>query len=219
MNGGECKVAATVSPRWEAAHARALRGLAAVLAAALLVAACTSANPVMTFLFDGVPAPGEEQTPKPVVKHPRRLPYKPPPPVVTFVEVPELPPTIDWKGRYEALPRNDGGDVAWARALDEKLITPKPGLADDAKDEEPTDMDTELATSGQPEYKVVFPHKAHTQWMACPACHTGIFEMEHGKTKMTMAAMNDGQQCGVCHGKVAAPDLTACPACHKEMGK
>jgi c(7)-type cytochrome triheme protein len=194
-------------------------GVVGAIAVVALVTACTSANPVMTFIFDGVPAPGETHVAQDVVKQPRRLPYKPPPPAVTFVEVPELPPAIDWKGRFAELPRNDAGDVAWTKALDDKLITPKPGIAADAKDEDPTDMDTELATSGQAEYKVMFPHKAHTQWMGCPSCHTGIFEMEKGKTKMTMAAMGEGQQCGACHGKVAAPDITACPACHKEMGK
>ncbi len=79
-------------------------------------------------------------------------------------------------------------------------------------------MDVELATSGQKEYRVTFPHKAHTQWMGCPMCHTGIFEMEKGKAKMTMAAMGEGKYCGACHGKVAAPDISACPACHKAMG-
>jgi c(7)-type cytochrome triheme protein len=213
-----------MKPTSAAAGSRMRSGVApalvvTVVAVAVLVAACTTANPAMTFLFDGVPAPGEERVAADVVKQPRRLPYKKPAPKVTWVEIPDAPPVIDWKGKFEALPRDDGGNVAWSKALDEKLITPKPGLADDAKDEEPTDMDTELATSGQAEYKVMFPHKAHTQWMACPSCHTGIFEMEHGKTKMTMTAMNDGQQCGVCHGKVASPELTACPACHKEMGK
>jgi c(7)-type cytochrome triheme protein len=198
---------------------RRRRGIPGAVIAAALVAACTTANPVMTFLFDGVPAPGEERVPQPVVKQPRRLPYKPPPPAVTWVAVPDLPPAIDWKARYAELPRTDGGDIAWVKALDDKVIAPKPGIADDAKDEDATDMDTELATSGQAEYKVMFPHKAHTEWMACPACHTGIFEMEKGKTKMTMDAMNAGAQCGACHGKVAAPDLTACPVCHKEMGK
>ena len=202
-----------------AACLRAGSGVAGAIAGVLFVASCTTANPVATFFFDGVPAPGEERVAQDVVKKPRRLPYQRPPPPVRFIEVPELPPAIDWKGKFAELPRNDGGDVAWTRALDEKLITPRPGIADDAKDEDPTDMDTELATSGQPAYKVMFPHKAHTQWMACPACHTGIFEMEKGKAKMTMAAMGEGKYCGACHGKVAAPDIAACPACHKEMSK
>jgi c(7)-type cytochrome triheme protein len=190
-----------------------------VLAIVSIETACTTANPVMTLLFEGVPAPGEPYEPQSAGRNPRRPTYKPPPPAVSFVEVPDLPPAIDWKGKYGELPRTDGGDVAWVKALDEKLITPKPGLAADAKDEDASDMDVELTSSGQAEYKVVFPHKGHTQWMACPACHTAIFEMAKGKTKFSMDKINGGEQCGVCHGKVAAPELSACPVCHTAMGK
>jgi len=197
---------------------RGWRGRVGMIAAVLLVAACTTANPVATFFFDGLPAPGQEQVAQDVVKTPRRLPYVKPPPPVKFVEVPDLPPAVDWKGKFAELPRNDDGDVAWTKALDEKMITPKPGIAADAKDEDATDMDVELSTSGKRENRVTFPHKAHTQWMGCSMCHTGIFEMEKGKARMTMAAMGEGKFCGACHGKVAAPDIAACPACHKAMG-
>ena len=197
---------------------RGWRGRIGTVAAVLIAAACTTANPVATIFFDGLPAPGQEQVAQDVVKKPRRLPYVKPPPEVTFVAVPDSPPAIDWKGKFAELPRNEDGDVAWTKALDEKLITPKPGIAADAKDEDATDMDVELSTSGKRENRVTFPHKAHTQWMGCPMCHTGIFEMEKGKAKMTMAAMGDGKYCGACHGKVAAPDIAACPACHKAMG-
>jgi len=200
-------------PQWRQGALRACWVIAA--AAVVLEVACTTANPVMTFFFDGVPQPGEIRVSQDVVKPPRRPVYKPPPPPVKFVEVPDLPPVIDWAGIFQGLPRNDAGAVAWTKALDEKLIAPKPGIAADAKDEEATDMDVELTSSGQPEYKVIFPHKSHTQWMGCPACHAGLFEMEKGKAKLTMADMGDGKQCGVCHGKVAAPELTSCPDCHK----
>lgn len=173
----------------------------------------------MTFFFYDVPQPGEERVAQPVVRQPRRPTYKPPPPAVTYVAVPDLPPAIDWKGRYEALPRDDAGAVAWTKALVDKLITPKPGIAADAKDEDPTDLDVEIATSGQEAFKAVFPHKHHTLWMGCPSCHTGLFEMERGKMKMTMGDMAAGKQCGACHGKVAAPELTACAACHPAMPK
>jgi c(7)-type cytochrome triheme protein len=198
-------------PRWR--QGTVCAWCAAAIAAALLVA-CTTANPVMTFFFDGVAAPGEVRVAADVVKQPRRPPYKPPPPRVTFEAVPDLPPAVDWAGIYKGLPRNESDAVLWVKALDEKLITPRPGLAPDAKDEEPTDMDVELVSSGQPEYKVVFRHKPHGQWMGCPACHAGLFEMEKGKAKLTMADMANGKQCGACHGKVAAPDLSACTDCH-----
>ena len=93
---------------------------------------------------------------------------------------------------YETLPRNDDGQVIWMQALADKLIAPKPGIADDAKDEEPTDMDVELVPKGQPEFKVVFSHKVHTSWLGCPACHTALFEMEKGKTVITMDKINAG---------------------------
>jgi len=199
--------------------ARASRAALLAAASVSLAASCTTASPVMTFFFDKVPRDGEPYVAQDVVKKPRRPTYKPPPPMVTFVEVPDLPPAIDWKARYQELPRNDGDQVAWMKALNDKLITPKTGTAPDAKDEEATDLDVDLESSGQAEYKVVFPHKAHTQWMACPACHTGIFEMEKGKAKMTMENLGQGAYCGACHGKVAAPDLTECPVCHAAMGK
>ena len=188
----------------------ALAGLAAVLEVS-----CTSENPVMTAFFEGVPQSGAKNEPQPVVKQPRRPKYKKPPPPVTFVEVPDLPPPTDWRGIYASLPRNDDA-VAWVKALETKAINPKPGLAPDAKDDEPTDMDVELESTGA-DTKAVFPHKAHTMWMACGACHTGIFKMEKGKAKMTMAGMGEGQWCGTCHGKVAAPELSTCGACHPKM--
>jgi c(7)-type cytochrome triheme protein len=190
-------------------------GLGVAGIAALVLVACTTRNPVLTTLFEGVPEPGASQDPAPVVKQARRPKYKKPPPAVSYVEVPDLPPAIDWRGIYAGLPRNDE-TVAWVKALETKAITPKPGLAPDAKDEDPTDMDVELDSTG-PDSKAVFPHRAHTMWMACTGCHTGIFEMEKGKAKMTMAGMGEGQWCGACHGKVASPDLTGCGACHPGM--
>lgn len=206
-------------PAWP--RSWAATGRAAATAGALAVAvACTTQNPVMTFLFDGVPQPGASVAPQPVVKKPRRPPYVKPAPPVRFVEVPDLPPPTDWKGIYAGLPKGEGGEVAWVKALDAKMVTPKPGIAADAKDEDPTDMDVEIATSGQPEWKSVFAHKPHTQWLKCDSCHAnGLFEMERGKVKMTMAGMGEGQWCGACHGKVASPELTGCPACHPAAPK
>jgi len=150
-------------------------------------------------------------------KRPRRPPYRPPaPPSEVVSEVVALP---DWSGIYRTLPRNEDGQVQWVKAVADKLIEPKAGIEADAKGDEPTDLDVELVPKGQPEFKVVFSHKVHTTWMACDSCHTGLFEMEHGKTVITMDKINAGASCGVCHGKVAAPEPAACPACHKEMGK
>jgi c(7)-type cytochrome triheme protein len=175
----------------------------------------------MTFFFYGVPEPGAQREAPPVVKQPRREKYVPPPPKVRFVEIPDLPPAVDWRGIYASLPKAEGGEmVAWNLALEAKQVTPKPGIAKDAKDEEATDMDVEIATSGQAEWKALFAHKPHTQWLKCDNCHAnGLFEMEKGKVKMTMTGMGEGQWCGACHGKVAAPELTTCAACHPAAPK
>jgi|KBSSwiStaDraftv2_1062776.scaffolds.fasta_scaffold79437_3 c(7)-type cytochrome triheme protein len=188
-------------------------GIAGVIGLGLL--ACTSQNPVMTTFFEGVPDPGTKYEPAPVVKEPRRPKYVKPPPRVTYVEVPDLPPAVDWKGIYATLTRNDDV-VSWVKALEANQITPKPGIAPDAKDEDVLELDVELDSTGEAS-KAVFPHKAHTLWMGCTTCHTSIFEMEKGKAKMNMAAMGEGQWCGVCHGKVASPDLNTCGACHPGM--
>lgn len=201
---------------------RAMGQAGAIAAWMLAAAACTTSNPVMTFLFDGVPAPGEQRVAPAVTKQPRREKYKPPPPPVRFVEVPDLPPPTDWRAVLAGLPRFEEGSelVAWTKALDAKQITPKPGIAADAKDEDPNDMDVEIATSGQAEWKTVFAHKPHTQWLKCDSCHAnGLFEMEKGKVKMDMAGMGEGKWCGACHGKVAAPDLAGCAACHPAAPK
>jgi c(7)-type cytochrome triheme protein len=187
------------------------------LLVAILLAACTTSHQVLTTFFDGVPEPGQPGPSHEVNKAPRRVAYVKPPPLTKFVEYPDLPPPTDWRGIYTTLEKNKAGDIDWARAIADKIITPKPSLKPDAKDEEPTDMDLEFVPKGQPEYKVVFPHKPHTQWLACDACHAGLFEMEKGKAAMTMDKLNAGEYCGVCHGKVASPELTNCPACHKAM--
>ena len=47
--------------------------------------------------------------------------------------------------------------------------------------------------------KVIFDGKTHAdKGLKCTDCHTKIFPMKKG-TKITMAEMNAGKYCGVCH--------------------
>jgi c(7)-type cytochrome triheme protein len=72
---------------------------------------------------------------------------------------------------------------------------------------------------------VSFSHEAHKQ-DKCTVCHTKVFKMKKGQTgPLTMAKMNAGEQCGVCHngktqvgGKVvfATADKATCDKCHKK---
>jgi c(7)-type cytochrome triheme protein len=195
-------------------------GLIALLASAasgLLLASCSMPRSLKTALFENVPPPGEERPPAPVVGRPRHPPLKSPPKPPPVVVVPEKPAKPDWAALYAKLPRDEQGEVNWVRALDEKRISPKPGLAPDAEGWEPLDLDLEFVPEGMPDFKVVFPHKPHTQWLGCANCHAGLFEMEKGKAAMSMEKLNEGAYCGLCHGKVAAPDLNTCKRCHVAM--
>ena len=74
--------------------------------------------------------------------------------------------------------------------------------------------------AGGPMGKVVFDGKTHAdKGGKCNDCHTKIFQMKKGSTKITMAAMNKGENCGVCHNGDKAfksSDPKNCKTCHKK---
>ena len=194
----------------------ALLVLFAVLASALFLSACAPQSRWLSVLFEQVPPPGQETLTEPVVRQPRRPPYKPPAPPL-IVETKEEAPRTDWAALLEQLPKHAAGGTDWVRALNEKLITPKPGLDPKAEDEPVVDLDVELIPKDQPAFKAMFPHKVHTQILACANCHPAIFKMEKGANPITMEKIFAGEFCGPCHGKVAFDVATVCPRCHLGM--
>jgi c(7)-type cytochrome triheme protein len=55
----------------------------------------------------------------------------------------------------------------------------------------------------------------HDKGFKCTDCHTKIFPMK--KTKLTMAAMREGKECGHCHNGTKAFSVKAnCTKCHKK---
>ena len=68
--------------------------------------------------------------------------------------------------------------------------------------------------------KVVFDGKSHAdKGLKCNDCHTKIFPMKKGGEKITMADMNAGKNCGVCHNGEKAfksSDAANCGKCHKK---
>jgi len=74
--------------------------------------------------------------------------------------------------------------------------------------------------AGGPMGKVVFDGKVHAdKGLKCNDCHTKIFKMKKGSDKITMAAMNKGENCGTCHNGQKAPkssDPANCKICHKK---
>lgn len=119
-----------------------------------------------------------------------------------------------WDDVVRLLPKNQVGKPDWVRALDEKVIAPRPGIAAEAQDAEVVALDVELTAKSDPAFNVTFSHQKHGSWLACTNCHTGMFEMKAGATPMTAAEVHSGRYCAACHGTVAFDIVTGCPLCH-----
>jgi c(7)-type cytochrome triheme protein len=122
-----------------------------------------------------------------------------------------------WDEVAKALPTTAIGGVDWVRAIANGLVAPRSALDPKAPGLPPLTLDVERIPKDQPTFRVVFPHSAHTQWLACANCHPGIFQMKRGATPINMGAIFAGQYCGVCHGKVAFAVPTGCPRCHPAL--
>ncbi len=111
------------------------------------------------------------------------------------------------------LPATDSGNrVLWAKALDRGAINPRRTKAPSKTNVQVLDMDVLMDLRGNMPI-VRFPHKIHTQWLACNNCHEGLFKSQIGANKIQMYYLLQGEQCGLCHGSVAFP-LTQCAFCH-----
>ncbi|MBT4076705.1 MAG: cytochrome C [Gammaproteobacteria bacterium] len=119
------------------------------------------------------------------------------------------------KQAFESLSNAKSGNrVDWVKSLQNKEISPRyDRLSDDSK---PVVMDLNIVREvkgSMPD--VVYPHKQHTEWLDCSNCHPAIFIPQKGANQISMASILLGQQCGVCHGKVAFP-VSECRKCHSQ---
>lgn len=112
------------------------------------------------------------------------------------------------------LPRSKSGDyVDWGAALREQHIVPRYDLHDE---QAPVVMDLNIVREvkgSMPD--VMYGHKEHTEWLDCSNCHPAIFTPLKGANDMSMASILLGEQCGLCHGKVAFP-VSECRRCHSQ---
>lgn len=73
--------------------------------------------------------------------------------------------------------------------------------------------------AGGPAGKVIFDGKIHgDKGLKCTDCHPKIFPMKKD-TKFTMAEINEGKYCGVCHNGQRAfksSEQANCEKCHKK---
>jgi c(7)-type cytochrome triheme protein len=112
-------------------------------------------------------------------------------------------------------PDTAGNQVSWVKALRDGHIKPRTHLNKQGKLER---LDSNIIMKDTLEMpNVLFPHRAHTEWMDCASCHDHIFKSKAGETPVNMFAILQGKYCGRCHGAVAFP-LTECDRCHS-VGK
>lgn len=142
-----------------------------------------------------------------------------PPPATDGIHDPDSPGTLllqEPRVAFESLSKSKSGNrVDWVKALQGNEIAPRyERLSDDAK---PVIMDLNIVREvkgSMPD--VVYPHKQHTEWLDCSNCHPAIFIPQKGANQISMASILLGQQCGVCHGKVAFP-VSECRKCHSKQ--
>jgi len=110
------------------------------------------------------------------------------------------------------LPGDGSGDqVNWVKALENGNIKPRINILSNTQGEV---FDLNVLLRNTNELAMVnFPHKQHTEWLACSNCHEEIFKSKAGATKFGMFDILNGEYCGRCHGAVAFP-LTECNRCH-----
>lgn len=121
------------------------------------------------------------------------------------------PPTL----AFSALPRSQAGNrVDWVKALNTGKIQPRHDRVNPKSKAMVFDLNIVREVKGSmPD--VVYPHKPHTEWLDCSNCHPALFKPQKGANPMSMASIMLGQQCGVCHGKVAFP-VSECRLCHSK---
>jgi c(7)-type cytochrome triheme protein len=108
-------------------------------------------------------------------------------------------------------PDGTGNQVRWVQAIEKGEINPRGSLHPGVEIRK-LDQDILLNLNGGMPI-VRFPHLAHSEWLDCANCHDHLFEKRTGGTRISMQAILQGEQCGVCHGAVAFP-LTECQRCH-----
>ena len=174
---------------------------------------------ILTVVFEDVPPRGQEKPPKPFIRQPRRPPlFKPPPPPRIPVKVYKPAFNTDWKEVLRKLPKDAVGGIDWVTALENGDIKPHNGIDPAHATAQPVlPLDVHLEPAAQPLFKVTFPHKPHTEWLACNSCHPRIFQMQAGADPISMEKIFAGEYCGQCHGKVAFDVATGCPQCHRAL--
>ena len=108
-------------------------------------------------------------------------------------------------------PTDRFGFVDWVEALDQGLIQPR-ARREGGGEMEILELDV-LMTDTRDMPFVRFPHRPHTEWLACENCHDRIFKPEAGGNDINMERILAGEYCGVCHDRVSF-SFADCERCH-----
>ncbi|OGF30627.1 hypothetical protein A3H09_03200 [Candidatus Falkowbacteria bacterium RIFCSPLOWO2_12_FULL_45_13] len=83
-------------------------------------------------------------------------------------------------------------------------------------------FDKKITFKGKTLAPTVFDHGKHmaVKGTTCKACHPAIFKQKAGTSKVTMAAINKGKFCAVCHKEKGKAFAVAknCAKCHVKEG-
>lgn len=110
------------------------------------------------------------------------------------------------------LKRDAIGFPDWMAALRSGAIAPRAGLSEK---ETMTVLDLDVLMKNTKEMpQVVFPHRAHTQWLDCANCHPAPFVAQAGANPVSMSEIFRGKYCGMCHDRVAFITFFSCERCH-----
>jgi len=110
------------------------------------------------------------------------------------------------------LPHDAVGFPDWMRALREGRIDPRSDISGPGR-MDVLDLDVIMRNTRDMPH-VRFPHRAHTQWLACSNCHPDPFQPVAGRATIRMADIFRGQYCGRCHDRVAFITFFSCHRCH-----
>ncbi len=230
--------------RPEARRVVTLALLVAGYLAAMAVTGCTAETrqKILPFFFDGVPgAPGEKGSGKPGPPPPTRRVRRD-----LLQEIEQLKRELlmaqeaakakekglsadavqrpaekakTWQEVAGLLPKDAVGGVDWMQAIKAGAIRPRPGLDAQAPEQATLELDVELASSPSKAFSMTFPHAGHTRWLGCGNCHPAVYPLKRGAPPpaVTMAKMEAGQSCGVCHGPVTFGVKAACHRCHTKI--
>lgn len=163
------------------------------------------------------PAPPAPTAPPPEPPAPPKQAGPPPKPTFSrkaAIYDPEGPAYDLLQSAAQALgkfPADALGNIDWAAALRSGLIAPRSSVRGSGP---MTIRDDDIIMRDTRDMPWVrFPHRTHTEWLACSNCHPRLFKEKTGATDITMETIMRGEHCGQCHDRVAF-SIFVCERCH-----